>query len=226
MCLTTSWLHCKLLLRSTNDLEVLELPSWWTTRHVIYLATVFGLLILVLLCLVMYNQIARWKLQVVLRERERMARDVHDSMAQSFAGIGFQLQAIVKAIPQGMPALAQEVALARELIRLSHKGARQSFAPIEPEADQEIDLLRSLESSAHKMVVGGAITITVSSAGSSRTIPPMSAGSCYESDKKPSQMRFVTQTLDISRYSSSMLRISFGLKCKMMESASSRVVTC
>ncbi|NYF80877.1 sensor histidine kinase [Granulicella arctica] len=170
---TPSWLHCKLLLRSVNDLEVLELPSWWTTSHVVYLA---GLLILVLVCLVMYNQIARWKLQVVLRERERMARDVHDSMAQSFAGIGFQLQAIVKAIPEGMPILSQEVALARELVRHSHKEARQSFAPTDPDACQEIDLLSSLETSAHQMIDGGAIAITVSSIGSPRTAV-QSAGS-------------------------------------------------
>jgi len=171
-----SWLHCKLLLRSASDLEVLELPSWWTTRHVVYLAAVFGLLILVLLGVVIYNQIAHWKLQVVLHERERMARDIHDTMAQSFAGIGFQLQAILRAIPEGMPVLADKVIHARELVRHSHKEARRSFVPIEPEPDPAIDLLRSLESLAQEMVVGGAITILVSSAGSPRAIPPNVSG--------------------------------------------------
>ncbi len=166
-----SQLHSKLLLRSASDIEVLELPSWWTTRHVIYLATVFGLLILVLLGVVIYNQIARWKLQVVFDQRERMAHDVHDTMSQSFAGIGFQLQAILKAIPEGMPALAEKVNHARELVRHSHKEARKSFVPIEPEAEHVIELLRSLESLAHEMVAGGAITISVSSAGSPRAIP-------------------------------------------------------
>lgn len=170
-----AWVHCKLLLRSENDVQVLQLPSWWTTSRVIYLATILGLLILLLLGLVVYSLIARWKLQIVFKERERMAHEIHDTMAQSFAGIGFQLQAILRAIPEGMHQLQQEVALARDLVRHSHREARRSFSPLESELNGSTDLLTSLESSAKTMVTGGTIAITSSNLGVTRAIPPQMA---------------------------------------------------
>jgi signal transduction histidine kinase len=166
-----SWVHCKLLLRSADDIQVLQLPSWWTTRRIICLATFFGILILILLGLVIYDQVARWKLQVVFRERERMAYEIHDTMAQSFAGIGFQLQAIMRSVPEGMPTLHQEVTRARDLVRHSQREARRSFSSIDSENDTSTDLLNSLDGCARNLIVGDSVEVTTSTVGVPCPIP-------------------------------------------------------
>jgi len=172
-----STIRYKVLLRSPKDVEVVQPASWWTTLHVIYLAAILGVLVLVFFGLVVYGRMEGWRLQAVLEERERLAHELHDTLAQSFAGIGFQLQAIRKAIPSETPELRQQVDLARALVRHSHKEARRSLEPLRPELSEGMDLLPSLESSARAMVGGGSVKVSAVSTGAPRPIPPKIATS-------------------------------------------------
>jgi signal transduction histidine kinase len=172
-----SSIRYKVLLRSPGDVQVIQAASWWTTLHVIYLAAILGVLVLVFFGLLVYGRVEGWRLQAVIQERERMAHEIHDTLAQSFAGIGFQLQAIRKAIPNEAPSLREQVDLARALVRHSHKEARRSLEPLSPELPGDIDLLSSLESSARTMVEGGSVEVTASSTGVQRLIPPKIASS-------------------------------------------------
>lgn len=167
----------KVLLRSLGDIQVIRPASWWTTLHVVYLAAILGVLVLLFFGLVVYGRMEGWRLQAVLAERERLAHEIHDTLAQSFAGIGFQLQAIRKAIPSETPGLREQVDLARALVRHGHKEARRSLEPLSPELPGDIDLLSSLESSARTMVEGGSVEVTSTSTGAPRTIPPKIATS-------------------------------------------------
>jgi signal transduction histidine kinase len=172
-----STIRYKVLLRSPKDVQVIQQPSWWTTPHVVYLAAVLAVFVLVFFGLVIYGRMEGWRLQAVFEERERLAHEIHDTLAQSFAGIGFQLQAIRKQIPSEAPGLLQQVDLARALVRHSHKEARRSLEPLSPELPGEIDLLSSLESSARMMVEGGSVEVTAASTGAPRPIPPKIAAS-------------------------------------------------
>jgi signal transduction histidine kinase len=100
-----------------------------------------------------------------------LANEVHDTLAQSFAGIGFQLQAISKAIPNEIPRLRQQVDLARTLVRHSHKEARRSIEPLDPGAT-ETDLMMSLVGSARKMVEGCSVEVVTVTAGTQTLLPP------------------------------------------------------
>jgi signal transduction histidine kinase len=159
------------LLRSPDDVQVVEPPSWWTTLHVIYIAVGLVILLLALLVLIVYNHMERGRLQAVLDERERLANEVHDTLAQSFAGIGFQLQAIRKAIPSEIPRLRQQVDLARTLVRHSHKEARRSIEPLDPDS-AEADLMTSLLDSATKMVEGCSVEVATVTTGTQTPLPP------------------------------------------------------
>ena len=167
-----STIRYKVLLRSPGDVQVIRPASWWTTLHVIYLAAILGVLVLLFFGLLVYGRMEGWRLQAVLEERGRLAHEIHDTLAQSFAGIGFQLQAIRKAIPSEASGLREQVDLARALVRHSHKEARRSLEPLSPELPEEIDLLSSLESSARTMVEGGSVEVTTASSGAPRLIPP------------------------------------------------------
>ena len=167
--LSKSEVQYKLLLRSPSDIQVIDLPSWWSTQHVIYIASILSL---ACLAMVAFSRMERWRLQSVLNERERMAHEIHDTLAQSFAGIGFQLQAIYKEIPSQLPGLRQQVDLARALVKHSHAEAKRSVEPPSPEPPERIDLLCALESSARAMVEGGSVEVSAHYTGAPRSIPP------------------------------------------------------
>jgi signal transduction histidine kinase len=171
---SASAIRCKLLLRSPDDVRVLQPASWWTTRHVLYIAAILGALVLAFLCLVVYSRVEHWRLRAIHEERERLAHEIHDTLAQSFSGIGFQLQAIRKAIPQESPSLRKQVDLACDLVRHSHKEARRSIEPLRLDPLEKIDLLLSLESSA-KMVEGGSVEVEATRSGSPRPLSPLIA---------------------------------------------------
>jgi len=78
------------------DTGVIAPAPWWTQTRLLYLSIILGALVFGVLILLLYVQLKRWNMETVLHERERLARDVHDTLAQSFAGIGFQLQVIRK----------------------------------------------------------------------------------------------------------------------------------
>jgi signal transduction histidine kinase len=157
-----------ILLPSPNDVEVLEGPPWWSTGNLV-IATIV-ILLLVLAAQALHNYIERWRLMAVLDERQRLAHEMHDTLAQSFAGIGFQLQAIRDEIDD-RSAIRRELDLASTLVRRSHEEARRNIAALRPELLESEGLLRALEQSAKSMVAGGSIQITAFASGEAHSIP-------------------------------------------------------
>jgi signal transduction histidine kinase len=164
--------HCKILLRSEADATLLARPTWWTVQHAIYVAMALAALALLFLIQIVRSVYDRGRLQAALAERERLAHDLHDTLAQSFAGIGFQLQAIRREIPRDCRSLERQVDLARDLVRHSHNEARRTFSSYSAEPIHRFDLLRRLEQAAQKMAEGGAVQITASLAGDPRPLRP------------------------------------------------------
>jgi len=158
-----------LLLPSFNDVEVVEGPPWWSAGHIV--ALVIGLLLLALAGLSYYIFIERWRMQAVLEERERLAHEMHDTLAQSFAGLGFQLEAIRGEAVAGADVVPQ-LDVARNMVRNSHEEARRSIVMLRPENLESTGLLRAIENCARRMVNGtSSITVQVTSDGSERAIP-------------------------------------------------------
>ncbi len=158
-----------LLLRSNEDLEVLAGPPWWSTGHIV--AIVFAVLLLALIINFFYHRLAQWRLQGVLEERERMAHEMHDTLAQSFAGIGFQLQAIRNGLNGESSPLIQQLDLARNLVRHSHEEARRSIATLRSESLGSQDISSALQTLALRMVDGGTVQVTAEETGDIRPIP-------------------------------------------------------
>jgi signal transduction histidine kinase len=158
-----------ILLPSLSDVEVVEGPPWWSAGHII--ALIIGSLILALAGLTVYFFFERWRLQAVLEERERLAHEMHDTLAQSFAGLGFQLEAVYDEAGEESSILPQ-LNVARNMVRNSHEEARRSIAALRPEHLESMGLLHALEECAHRMIDGGsAIAVRTVSSGSERTLP-------------------------------------------------------
>jgi signal transduction histidine kinase len=156
-------------MRSPEDVDVLAEPPWFSAGHLIAIA--FGILLLALFANYFYTRVEHWRLRAVLEERERLAHEMHDTLAQSFAGIGFQLEAIRNGVPEALPTTHQQLNLATDLVRHSHEEARRSIATLRPESLESGDLLKALQTCARRMVEGGSVQILVDSSGEFRNIP-------------------------------------------------------
>ena len=158
-----------LLLPSAGDVEVLEGPPWWSTVHIIELAVC--VLLFPFAGLTAYFFVERWRMQAVLDERQRLAHEMHDTLAQSFAGLGFQLEAIRDEVRDGTD-IEPQLEVARDMVRSSHEEARRSISALRPEHLESLGLLRALEDCARRIMPGNSsIAIEVTSQGSERTIP-------------------------------------------------------
>src|SRR5262249_30419522 len=72
---------------------------------------------------------------VILEERTRMARDIHDTLAQGFTGVIIQLDTAVEALRDEEPeAAAKHIRRARELALQSLTEARRSVHALRPQA--------------------------------------------------------------------------------------------
>jgi signal transduction histidine kinase len=158
-----------LLLPSTDDIDVLAGPPWWSAGHVAAIAVTT--LILILVAQFFYSRAERWRLRAVLEERERLAHEMHDTLAQSFAGIGFQLQALRNDLHDKNPAAHKQLDLACDLVRHSHEESRRSIATLRPESLDSVGLLPALDSCARRMVDGGSLEVAIWHTGEVRPVP-------------------------------------------------------
>jgi signal transduction histidine kinase len=130
----------------------------------------------VCLCLIftfnhLYLLVKHWRLRAVADERERLAHEIHDTLAQSFAGISFQLQAIRNSMPPDSTLLERQVDLALTMARTSHEEARRSIASLRPASLGHVGLIPALRECAERMVKNGKVTVATQGEDGSRDVP-------------------------------------------------------
>lgn len=78
--------------------------------------------------------------KAVLEERNRIARDIHDTLAQGFAAILMQLQSIHRWLPSLPPAAAESIENAVDLARTHMIEARRSVGSLRPQDAESGDV--------------------------------------------------------------------------------------
>ena len=121
-------------------------------------------------------QLTRLSLQsreaAVVAERNRFARDIHDTLAQGFTGIVVQLEAAEDAISKGLKRAADEhIARASEMARYGLAEARRSVQALRPQLLEENELCAALQSLIQKMTFRTNLTGNFRSQGEPRTLP-------------------------------------------------------
>ena len=83
--------------------------------------------------------------QAVLEERNRIARDIHDTLAQGFGAILMQLQAAQRAAASLPAAATKNLETAVDLARTHLVEARRSVAALRPQSDERADVPAALQ---------------------------------------------------------------------------------
>jgi PAS domain S-box-containing protein len=109
----------------------------------------------------------------VFEERNRMARDIHDTLAQGFTGVIVQLEAAEDAISCGGREEADDhLHRAGELARRSLSEARRSVHALRPQALQEHNFWDALKGIIKNTTVGTALHATFEAQGKLPELPP------------------------------------------------------
>jgi len=107
----------------------------------------------------------------VLEERNRIGRDIHDSLAQGFTGVILQCQAAAAALPADVAAATAHLARARDLARASLEEARRSVWALRPSALGREGLAAAVERLAREITAGTGIAVRAEMEGAIVELP-------------------------------------------------------
>jgi signal transduction histidine kinase len=107
----------------------------------------------------------------VLEERNRMAREIHDTLAQGFTGIILQLEAADQAVDEDPSRVAEHLARARALARESLQEARRTVWDLLPQALEQLSLEDALREEVRKLQSQVRIPSSFDRQGDRRELP-------------------------------------------------------
>lgn len=84
----------------------------------------------------------------ILQERQRMAQEIHDTLAQGFTSIVMQLEAAEEVLPEGLTSVQSRIHKARDTARTSLAEARRLVLALRPESLEESTLPDALRREA------------------------------------------------------------------------------
>jgi signal transduction histidine kinase len=109
----------------------------------------------------------------VLKERTRMARDIHDTLAQGFTGVIVQLDTSVEALRDEEPEeAAKHIRRARELARESLTEARRSVHALRPQALEKAGFADALKAIIQDTAAGTSLHTDFQLKGKPRELQP------------------------------------------------------
>jgi signal transduction histidine kinase len=171
----------QIFLRSFADVTVIQQPPWWTLSRLLW---TLGIMVLVLLAglvwVIVLGRRVRQQTRIieekikragVFEERDRIAREFHDTLEQELAAITIQLDAVEVQLNGVPPAVRQLLDLARNMSRRSLSEARRSVWDLRSHLLENSDLTTALTEMASSLEVAANRKITVKSSGTTRKLP-------------------------------------------------------
>jgi len=108
----------------------------------------------------------------VMEERNRMAREIHDTLAQGFSGIILQLEAAEQALGSDTLAAERHLNQARSLARKSLSEARRSVWNLRPQALEQLPLAEAVKQEVDKFSQSVGVSAKFNVSGTMRELPP------------------------------------------------------
>jgi signal transduction histidine kinase len=173
-----------MLLAGPEDLALVQAPPWWTPHR---LWSALAIAVIVLLAVVgwvaaLRRQVERKRAIIeqqarhaaALEERNRIARDLHDTLEQGLTGLSLQMKAMETDLDGAPHLVRSRLQFARQMLRQSRALAHNAIREMRTDArPSRIDgLVAGLRRVADSWNHSGALTVDVRILGLSRPLPP------------------------------------------------------
>jgi signal transduction histidine kinase len=181
-------------LSSPSDLRLISSPPWWNAQRlgILLLAVVLVLMLALIWGYLMRRQVsikgthlakeisaresAKLEFDTTLRERQRLANDLHDTLEQNLTGLALQLE-IASESRASDPAMSDyHFHLAQQFLERSRAEAHRTVWDLRVHGDEGRDFLEILEERVASMVAGTGVTIALQHEGDQVPMPDLIAG--------------------------------------------------
>jgi len=139
------------LLRSSDDIRVVIPPPWWNVSHAIWIAC--GVVGILLVGHRIRHNSLNLRFQAIVDERSRIAREMHDTLAQGFSGLTYQLEGLARELNASVErdSIDRHLAMALQLVRHCREEAHRSIFALRSLAQTDPELLDLLMSSCNSL---------------------------------------------------------------------------
>ena len=186
-------INLDLILPSAADVRVIKMPSWWTARRftAVIAATLLALAVVVAWNLQLKRQVRRKtrllakemrtrrdasvEFQATLRERTRLAANLHDTLLQTISGVGFQIDACESEPHAGVDAPGH-LEVARRMVDHAATELRNSVWALRSMPLDGMELPEAIEGIVRRVGAGHSTHIEVQSGGDLSRVPDFIAG--------------------------------------------------
>jgi len=136
------------------------LPKFYETTWFRLLGVVTLIMIILGIYRLRVRQL-RYRFALMLEERARLAREIHDTLAQGFIGISSQLEAVATELVDDGSSARQHLDLARKMARHSITEARRSVVDLRASVLEGQSLAEALQSGAQIWTAGSGVEVDV-----------------------------------------------------------------
>lgn len=157
-------------LPSSDDVSVIQPPLWWNAERVVWVLSCFLILALGGVTAVVLasrrdlkdqahrRAMAETEFTAILSERNRVAREIHDTLSQSLGAISVQLELARTHAGEISPPARNHLAAAHKLARAALAEARDSIWNMRSQVLERCDLGQALEGILRQTSDGTGVT--------------------------------------------------------------------
>ena len=162
-----------LVVRSPDDIEVLERPPWWTP---VRLMAVVGVLLLAVVGFFIWNrllqrvidrksrqlmreQLSHLKASLRIDERTHLAVELHDSLSQNLSGVACQIAATKGTLPAGADETARYLSTAERMLLSCRTELRRCLWDLRENALEEKDFAEAIRKTLAPVVDRSGISV-------------------------------------------------------------------
>ncbi|HEX3560655.1 MAG TPA: two-component regulator propeller domain-containing protein [Pyrinomonadaceae bacterium] len=113
----------------------------------------------------------RARFGAVLQERNRIAREIHDNLAQEILGVSVQLEIVARLMPSSTGAARTHLDRARALVRSSIAEARRYVWDLRSQSLEDRDLPTALSEMTRRLTAGSGVQTQFQVGGTFRPLP-------------------------------------------------------
>jgi signal transduction histidine kinase len=171
----------RLQLRNGSDIQVIQYAPWWTLRRLLWALGIVGALALIafawaaLLRRRVSEQTEIIRVQIersaVKDERQRIARELHDTIEQELAGVSLQLRNARQRLVHAPEQVASSLDLAEKMLRHCRDEARSSIRDLRSVALEQRGLHGALQEFLVPLAAESGARFTFEIHGEPRSLP-------------------------------------------------------
>ncbi len=184
----------QLLVQSADDVAVLRVPPWWTPERLLLALGGTGVVLALALAwvLLLRRQVtlrgaelateignrrnAAVEFDATLRERKRLAADLHDTLEQALTGLALQLEAVVLFRNDEPERSTRHLHLARQFLARSREDVRRSVWNLRAQGLEGRTLVEALHEMVGSLTEGQPVECACEVEGQPIPLPDFIAG--------------------------------------------------